>query len=104
MTDSREKFCVRACEGIGTGELAAILEGESTLKQQFQGVVEQRDDALLRARERGVGAMLNISTRESEWDEVIGIADAHPDIWASVGIHPHDLLRVLQAKLVDVAH
>lgn len=50
MTDSREKFCVRACEGIGTGELAAIIEGGTTLKQQFQGVVEQRDDALAAIR------------------------------------------------------
>ena len=72
----------------------------------YKGLAEQRDDALLRARERGVGAMLNISTRESEWDEVIGIAEAHPDIWASVGIHPHEAdshSGVDAAKLIDKA-
>lgn len=50
MTDSREKFCVRACTGISTGELAAILEGESTLKQEFERVVDQRESALASIR------------------------------------------------------
>ena len=50
MTDSREKFCVRACSGISTGELAALLEGDSTLKQQFERVVDQREDALAATR------------------------------------------------------
>jgi TatD DNase family protein len=34
--------------------------------------------------------MLNISTRAAEWDAVIGTAEREPDVWASVGIHPHD--------------
>ena len=56
----------------------------------YKGLVEQQDEVLARARERGVGAMLNISTRESEWDDVIGAAERHSDIWATVGIHPHE--------------
>lgn len=34
--------------------------------------------------------MLNISTRRSEWDQVIATAEREPDVWASVGIHPHE--------------
>jgi TatD DNase family protein len=34
--------------------------------------------------------MLNISTREREWDDVIGLAEQEKDVWASVGIHPHE--------------
>jgi TatD DNase family protein len=34
--------------------------------------------------------MLNISTRESEWDAVIATAEREPDVWATVGIHPHE--------------
>jgi TatD DNase family protein len=56
----------------------------------YKGLVEQRHDVLQRARERGVSAMLNISTREREWDEVIGLAEQESDVWASVGIHPHE--------------
>lgn len=56
----------------------------------YKGLAEQQDDVLRRARERGVTAMLNIATRESEWDDVLGAAERHADVWASVGIHPHD--------------
>jgi TatD DNase family protein len=56
----------------------------------YKGLAEQQDDVLRRARECGVTAMLNIATRESEWDDVLGAAERHADVWASVGIHPHD--------------
>lgn len=56
----------------------------------YKGLVEQQADVLERARACGVTAMLNISTREREWDEVIALADHENDVWASVGIHPHE--------------
>ena len=56
----------------------------------YKGLVEQQVDVLARARESGVSAMLNISTRECEWDYVIGLAEQESDVWASVGIHPHE--------------
>ena len=56
----------------------------------YKGLVEQQSDVLDRARSSGVTAMLNISTREREWDEVIALANQENDVWASVGIHPHE--------------
>ena len=56
----------------------------------YKGLVEQQADVLVRARANGVSAMLNISTRESEWDEVVALAEQEADVWASVGIHPHE--------------
>jgi TatD DNase family protein len=56
----------------------------------YKGLVEDQQAVLGRARAAGVGAMLNISTRQSEWDEVIGLAERESDVWASVGIHPHE--------------
>src|SRR4028119_2226128 len=56
----------------------------------YKSLVEEQGAVLERARAAGVGTMLNISTRASEWDEVIGLADREPDVWASVGIHPHE--------------
>jgi TatD DNase family protein len=56
----------------------------------YKGLVEQQSDVLRRARDAGVGAMLNISTRECEWDDVIGLAEREADVWASIGIHPHE--------------
>lgn len=72
----------------------------------YKGLVERQDAVLAQARAAGVGAMLNISTRESEWDEVVGLAEAEPDVWASVGIHPHEAdahVGVDTAKLVERA-
>jgi TatD DNase family protein len=72
----------------------------------YKGLVEQESDVLERARAAGVGAMLNISTRESEWDAVIGLAEREKDVWASVGIHPHEADQhgdVTAAKLVAKA-
>lgn len=56
----------------------------------YKGLVEDQAGVLARARAAGVTAMLNISTRASEWDEVVGAAERESDVWASVGIHPHD--------------
>ena len=56
----------------------------------YKGLVEEQEEVLARARAAGVSAMLNISTRANEWDEVIGLAERESDVWASVGIHPHE--------------
>lgn len=69
----------------------------------YKGLVEQQAEILARARESGVSAMLNISTREREWDEVIGLAEHETDVWASVGIHPHEAdhhIGMASAKLI----
>jgi TatD DNase family protein len=56
----------------------------------YKGLVEDQQGVLTRARAAGVSAMLNISTRQSEWDDVIAVAEREEDVWASVGIHPHE--------------
>jgi TatD DNase family protein len=56
----------------------------------YPGVAEDVRGVLARARAAGVGGFLGISTRRNEWDAVIAQADAEPDIWATIGIHPHE--------------
>ncbi|MBY0519919.1 MAG: TatD family hydrolase [Sphingomonas sp.] len=56
----------------------------------YKGLVEQQQEVLDRARSAGVETMLTISTRESEWNDVIGVAEREADVWATVGIHPHE--------------
>lgn len=56
----------------------------------YKGLVEEQDAVIARAGEAGVSGMLNISTREREWDDVIAVTGKAPNIWASVGIHPHE--------------
>ncbi|OYY79163.1 MAG: LuxR family transcriptional regulator [Sphingomonas sp. 28-62-20] len=72
----------------------------------YKGLVEQQQDVLERARAAGVSTMLTISTRESEWDDVISIAEREADIWATIGIHPHEAdshAHIDTAKLVERA-
>ena len=57
---------------------------------EYEGLVEDQAGVLSRARAAGVNGFLNISTRHNEWDRVIGTAEREPDVWASVGIHPHE--------------
>jgi TatD DNase family protein len=56
----------------------------------YEGLVERQEEVLEHARERGVNGFLNISTRQREWGDIIRVADRHADVWASVGVHPHE--------------
>ena len=81
-----------------------MMFADSHCHLNYKGLAEDQPAILARARARGVSAMLNISTRESEWDAVIATADREADVWASVGIHPHDAdahTHIDTAKLVE---
>ncbi len=57
---------------------------------EYKGLVEDQAGVLARARGAGIGGFLSISTRQSEWEQVIATAERESDVWASVGIHPHE--------------
>ena len=57
---------------------------------EYKGLVEDQAGVLDRARQAGVGGFLSISTRQREWAQVIATAEREADVWASVGIHPHE--------------
>ena len=56
----------------------------------YKGLVKSQQDVLARARERGVKGFLNISTRQREWADIASTAHREDDVWASIGIHPHE--------------
>jgi len=47
-------------------------------------------ETILRAREAGVGPMLNICCHLKDFEAVLGVANLDPNIWATIGTHPHD--------------
>ncbi len=51
---------------------------------------EDQTEVIERARSAGVGLMVNICDRVSNFDAVYKVAEAHDDIWATVGTHPHE--------------
>ena len=59
-----------------------------------------RDEVMARATEAGVAAMLNVGTGDPHSGEIakaVEIAEKYENVFASVGVHPHD------AKLYDDA-
>ncbi len=48
------------------------------------------DEVIGRARRAGVGAMVTICTKLSEFDRVLAIAERYDDVYCSVGVHPHE--------------
>jgi len=54
---------------------------------------EDRDVVVERAREAGVVAMLNVGTgdpRSDEFRKAVAVAEKYENVYASVGVHPHD--------------
>lgn len=61
---------------------------------------------LARARDAGIGGFLAICDQWSNRHQVLDIANAHDDIWASVGAHPHYAdahVDLTSRQLIDAA-
>jgi TatD DNase family protein len=56
----------------------------------FPDFAPDLDGTVSRAREAGVGLMLTIGTKLSQFAGVRAVAERYPDVWCSVGIHPHE--------------
>jgi TatD DNase family protein len=67
---------------------------------------EDRDAVIARARAAGVGLMVEISDKLSTFEATHALAVAHDDIWATVGVHPHeakDYADLTADRLVELA-
>jgi len=68
----------------------------------FPQLAEDRAGILARAREAGVGVMVTISTRIRKLPELLAIAEAHPNIYCSVGTHPHNAHEELDIPVEEI--
>jgi TatD DNase family protein len=50
---------------------------------------DELPSVLARAAEAGVGEMVTIGTRIGQSVHIRGLAEAHANIWCTVGVHPH---------------
>jgi TatD DNase family protein len=67
---------------------------------------EDLDAVLDRAREAGVRRMVAICCKLSDFEAVSAIAEAHEDVWCTIGAHPHhakDKPDVSVEELVEIA-
>ena len=68
----------------------------------FPGFDEDRDAVLARARAAGVRRMVTIGTDGETSRAALALADRHPDVWATAGVHPHDAAASDEAAQAEV--
>jgi len=62
-----------------------------------------RDAMMARARAAGVRAFVSIATSLEGSRRVIALAEAHADVYASIGVHPHEAASAAPATLAELA-
>ncbi|HTJ56862.1 MAG TPA: TatD family hydrolase [Devosiaceae bacterium] len=68
----------------------------------FDVLANDIDGVLARAKAAGVTGMVTISTRVREFDRLLAIAEAHDNVWCSVGTHPHQAHEELDITTEDL--
>lgn len=63
---------------------------------------EDFDAVLERAKQMDVGTLLTISTKLSEAQKIIKLAESHDSIFCTVGVHPHDVEQEGVASVEDL--
>ncbi len=70
---------------------------------------EDRDEVVVRAKDAGVVAMLNIGTGDPHNGEIakaVAVAEKYSGVFASVGVHPHDAMLyddAAEEHLIDLS-
>jgi TatD DNase family protein len=69
---------------------------------------EEIGGILARATAAGVGEMVTIGTRLAEFPKLRALAEAHPNVWCTVGVHPHNagegVVPTPEALAAETAH
>lgn len=62
------------------------------------------DQVIARARAAGVGRMVSVGSGygADSAGRAVAVAERHPDVWAAIGIHPHDASAFDEAVWQDV--
>lgn len=68
----------------------------------FPELATDRPGVLARAKAAGVERMVTISTRVERFDEIRTIAEQNPEVWCSVGTHPHHADEELHIQTDDL--
>jgi TatD DNase family protein len=72
----------------------------------FPDFAAELDAVVARARSAGIGRMVTISTRVRKHAQVLAIAEKFPDVFCSVGTHPHyahEELDIVARDLIAIA-
>ncbi|MGQ9687898.1 MAG: TatD family hydrolase [Desulfobaccales bacterium] len=65
---------------------------------------DQKEAVLLRARKAGVRLIINVGIGRENSRRVLATADRYPEVFATVGVHPHGVANLRPADLETLAH
>lgn len=68
----------------------------------FEALSADIDGVMARAAAAGVTGMVTISTRVDNFSTYAGIAERFPNVWCSVGTHPHNADKELHIQTDDL--
>jgi TatD DNase family protein len=68
----------------------------------FEGMEENLPGILDRAEAAGVGMMLSISSRVRKFPNLLRIAEAHDNVFCTVGTHPHNAHEELDVPVAEI--
>jgi len=68
----------------------------------FPDFADELDGVVARARAAGIGRIVTISTRVAKHDGLVAIAERFPDVFCSVGTHPHNAHEELGIGTADL--
>lgn len=72
-------------------DVAGPMLVDSHCHLDFPDFTEELEDIVTRASDNGVGTALTISTKFSTFPNVLAVARRYSHIYASVGVHPHEV-------------
>jgi TatD DNase family protein len=80
-----------------------MIDSHCHLDSEYYGA--DRDDVLSRARAAGVTAFVSIGVGRGlvAAKEAIALASAEPDVYATVGVHPHDVAAMTEVDWQELA-
>jgi TatD DNase family protein len=68
----------------------------------FPDLAEELDAVVARAKDAGVSRIVTISTRVKRHSDIVAIAERFPDVFCSVGTHPHNAHEELDVTADDL--
>jgi TatD DNase family protein len=80
--------------------IAMLIDSHCHL--DFPDFRHELDGVVQRARSAGIGRIVTISTRVRRQGDILAIADGFPDVFCSVGTHPHHAHEELDIGTADL--
>ncbi len=68
----------------------------------YEGLAENLPAVLARAEAAGVGLVLSISSRIRNFERILSIAEAHENVFCTVGTHPHHAHEELDIPVSEI--